>query len=159
MKALQRKSGFTLIELVLIISLIGVLAVVAVPRISNSQTEQLFFGEEVYTALRYARKVAMNSQCSVAVLLSGTSIALKREKDCDAGGGFTEKIFEPLSRSDQYELTIPDKVMIERTPDENFYFDSRGKVRSVDDSTVNDVVLEVNGEKIYLFGETGVITK
>ncbi len=159
MKQQQKKSAFTLIELVLIISLIGILTVVAAPRISNNKTDQLFFSEEIYSTLRYARKVAMNSQCSVAVLFSSTTITLNREADCDGSGGFTESVFEPLSDADHYELQIPEGVTIARTPNDNFYFNDIGQVRSVDSNTITDVALEVEGATITVVGNTGVITK
>lgn len=158
-KHLKKVLAFTLIELVLIISLIGILVAVAAPRISNSQPDTLFFSEEVYTALRYARKVAMNSQCAVAVLFSSNTITLNREKNCDGAGGFTETVFEPLSHDSQYVLIIPENLQIARTPEENFYFDSIGRVHSVDTNTVIDVSLEVNNAVITLVGATGVITQ
>lgn len=157
MKQKNKKTAFTLIELVLIISLIGILTAVAAPRISNNKTDQLFFSEEIYTTLRYARKVAMNSQCSVAVLFSSTTITLNREANCDGAGGFTENVAEPLSDADQYELKIPEGVTVNRTPSNNFYFNQIGQVRSVDDQAIMDVLLEVEGATITVVGNTGVI--
>jgi MSHA pilin protein MshC len=60
-----RASGFTLTELVLILVLIGILAVVVVPRLDIRGFERRAFATELVNALRYAQKTAMGTGCPV----------------------------------------------------------------------------------------------
>lgn len=60
-----RASGFTLTELVLILVLIGILAVVVVPRLDIRGFERRAFATELVNALRYAQKTAIGTGCPV----------------------------------------------------------------------------------------------
>jgi MSHA pilin protein MshC len=66
----RRSTGFTLPELVLVLVLVGLLAVFAVPRLNVAAFEQRIFADEVANALRYARRVAVQSGCAVSVSAS-----------------------------------------------------------------------------------------
>jgi MSHA pilin protein MshC len=65
--AVRRAGGFTLPELVLVLVLVGLLAAFAVPRLNVQGFEQRIFADEVANALRYARRVAIQSGCEVTV--------------------------------------------------------------------------------------------
>jgi MSHA pilin protein MshC len=72
------KRGFTLIELVMVIVILGVLAVVAAPRIfSNNDVNARGFHDEAIGYLRYAQKTAIAQRRTVCVSFVGTSITLK----------------------------------------------------------------------------------
>jgi MSHA pilin protein MshC len=65
--------GFTLIELVSIMVVIGVLAVVAIPKLNSSAFQERGFRDGVFTTLTHARRVAMASRRFVCVsIVSGT---------------------------------------------------------------------------------------
>lgn len=66
--------GFTLIELVMVIVLLGVLAVFAAPRIFNSNDfNARGFHDETLAFLRYAQKTAIAQRRTVCVTFSGTT--------------------------------------------------------------------------------------
>ncbi|MDO8447629.1 MAG: type II secretion system protein [Rhodoferax sp.] len=66
--------GFTLIELVMVIVLLGVLAVFAAPRIFNSNDfNARGFHDETLGFLRYAQKTAIAQRRTVCVTFSGTA--------------------------------------------------------------------------------------
>lgn len=66
-----RCRGFTLIELVTCIVIIGVLAVVAAPRFFTTQVyDSRGYAGEIAAALRAARQVAVASSCDVRVTLA-----------------------------------------------------------------------------------------
>jgi MSHA pilin protein MshC len=71
--------GFTLIELIMVIVLLGVLAVFAAPRIFNSDDfNARGFHDETLALLRYAQKTAIAQRRTVCVVFSGTTSASLR---------------------------------------------------------------------------------
>jgi MSHA pilin protein MshC len=69
--------GFTLIELIMVIVILGVLAVYAAPRIFNSNDFYARgFHDETLSLLRYAQKVAIAQRRTVCVTFTSTSATL-----------------------------------------------------------------------------------
>lgn len=76
----KEQCGFTLVELVTIMVLVGILAVVALPRMFDSGAFQSHgAAEQVKAALRYGQKVAIAQRTSVSVVISSAP-----ESDCQA---------------------------------------------------------------------------
>lgn len=74
----RRMRGFTLVELVMVIVLLGVLSVYAVPRMIN--TGDFYargFHDQSMAYLRYAQKTAIAQRRTVCVTLSANSISLR----------------------------------------------------------------------------------
>jgi MSHA pilin protein MshC len=72
--------GFTLTELVVVISVLGVLAAVAAPRlVSNQAFAERMFAEDVAAQLRYAAEVARLSDCPVRFSLTATGYSLSQQ--------------------------------------------------------------------------------
>lgn len=73
---LRSQTGFTLLEMVLVITLIGILTITVVPKVETRWLEQHGEFQEVLTALRYAHQVAIASECQVRVQVSGKMLSL-----------------------------------------------------------------------------------
>jgi len=70
-------AGFTLVELVMVIVILGLLAVVAVPRLSMGDSfRTTAFRDEVVAALRYAHKAAVSHRRLVCVTIDSRQVAI-----------------------------------------------------------------------------------
>jgi MSHA pilin protein MshC len=79
-QAASRDRGFTLTELVVVISVLGVLAAVAAPRlVSNQVFAERMFAEDVAAQLRYSAEVARLSDCPVRFDLTATGYSLSQQ--------------------------------------------------------------------------------
>lgn len=71
----SRQTGFTLVELILVIVVMGVLAGVAIPRLTSRQSlDEVSAQDELKAMLRHARKVATTQQRDVCVRRAGTQV-------------------------------------------------------------------------------------
>lgn len=77
MLAPYKNSGFTLVELITVIVLVGILAVAALPRFFNQNVfESRGFFDETKSLLRYGQKVAVAQRRTVCVALGGAGVGL-----------------------------------------------------------------------------------
>ncbi len=82
---LRKAAGFTLVELVATIIIIGILAVAALPRLMERSTfDSRGFSDQLSAMLRYGQKYAIAQRRNVYVRLNGSSIALCLDTACTA---------------------------------------------------------------------------
>lgn len=73
----MRHHGFSLVELIVIMMIIGILAVVAIPRFFDRQTfESRGFHDATMSLLRYAQKAAVAQRRTVCVAVNPTNVVL-----------------------------------------------------------------------------------
>jgi len=68
--------GFTLIELVIVMLLIGILAVYAIPRLDLVGFRSAGFSQQALSSIRFAQKLAISSGCSVQVQINTGACSL-----------------------------------------------------------------------------------
>ncbi len=149
------RAGYTLTEAVLIISIIGILGAVAAPRfLGPNEADLQFFRQDVLSALRYGRKLAVASRCPVQVDFSSSSYELLQRANCESGG-YSQDVFDPATGVSGFSQSAPSGVTLSSTLDP-LYFDALGRVVDASDATT-DVTISVGALTISARGESGFI--
>jgi MSHA pilin protein MshC len=107
MKTISDQVGFTLMELLVIIVLLGILSVAVFSRFDAASFRAASFDQEVRAAIRFAQKFAIMSGCEVQVNVSGTGYALWIQDDAPgltppclgASGAFGTGLINPATGS------------------------------------------------------------
>ena len=89
-------SGFTMIELITVMLVVGVLAVVVLPRFADRGDFQARgFQDETRALLRYAQKSAIAQRRNVCVALGGTGVSLTIDSNTPADGNCDTALAPP----------------------------------------------------------------
>ena len=102
---MRQACGFTLVELVTIMILVGILAAVAFPRMDTSAYHATRFHDQTVAALRFAQKAAVSHRRSVQVSFPDT-YTLELRIDTDRTGGWRELVL-PGATSQKVTSTDP----------------------------------------------------
>jgi MSHA pilin protein MshC len=98
---LFRYGGFTLIELVAVLVIIGIVAAVAAPRLlSNVAFTERGYADEIAASLRYSRRIAVASACNVRVTVNAAGYSAAQPTVwCNAATGWGVAVQSPDSRA------------------------------------------------------------
>jgi len=130
-------SGFTLVELVVTILLLGILAAVALPKFFNvSDYQERATYDEVAGAVRYAQKLAVASGCDVRVNITANSYALQQHSTDCTTGAFATIINHPITSD------VISGVNLVSAPN-SFIFDAMGRSSNAATITVGTKVFNV----------------
>lgn len=113
-------SGFTLIELIAVLILVGILAVFVAPRLNTSIYDARTVIDEAQSTLRYAQKIAVAQHRQVFVIFSGNGGALCFDAAC------ATRVPTPTGAPAVINLPSGVTAGINR-PITGFYFDALGK--------------------------------
>ncbi len=110
MKQCYRQSGFSLVELVAVMVIVGIVAAVGSSRIVSQQGFQLQGGRDVLvSALFIAQQKAMSQAAPVRLTTAGSQVDIR--VDANRDGNFTAA--ESISiAGQQYPITLPGNVTV-----------------------------------------------
>ena len=122
---MNKNSGFTLIEVLIVISLIGIVTTFAIPDFAKWRENQKFnsTARDVSLVLQRAKMAAINGQSNVAVIITaGTGASATYRTFVD--DGVTPDVFDAGEEEIQKSTAMPDGVEIDS--DVNTRFNSMG---------------------------------
>lgn len=136
-QVVQKQCGFTLVEMITIIVILGIIAVVAMPRFADTNVfRDRATADQVAAALRYAQKVAIASHSDVTV-----SVTAGANSNCGTavvGGLIT--------------CVIPNSVAINKALPWDTTFDFMGRPGAADTVDVGNPAITITIE-----AETGYV--
>jgi MSHA pilin protein MshC len=144
--------GFTLIELIMTIIIVGIVAVVAIPRFTNSSVFQARgFADQVQAALRYAQKTAIAQRrnvCAAFTLPAPSTVTLTIANAGGAASPCVQNLDLPTGGN---TITAPTGIAFAALPTD-FSFDALGSPSTGQTINITDVT---NG--ITIEAETGYV--
>ncbi|MCP3673176.1 MAG: prepilin-type N-terminal cleavage/methylation domain-containing protein, partial [Gammaproteobacteria bacterium] len=153
--------GFTLIELVLTIIILGVLSAFAAPRFFNQNAfDQRYFYDDLISAARYAQRLSTGSGCAVRLTVSGTGFSLLQDNNCDLSNtSYTLIVNRPSDSVAFSNANVPSGLTI--TSNKALYdFLPAGKAVDVSGVSVGNATITLTSSTttdrtINIVGDTG----
>ncbi len=153
-------SGFTLIELITVIAILGVLAAVVGPRFaSTGEYDARVFQDDVAQALRFAQAKAVGTGCMMRVTFAATGFTVERD-DCNSANGFNPNpVINPDDSSSGYtQRDNPPSGMAWSYTVNPLLFDAQGRARN---SSLNVLAsaasITVGSRTLHVEGATGYV--
>ena len=162
---MNRSAGFTLVELIMTMIIIGILAAVAIPRFFDTDVfKARGFADEVQATLRYAQKVAIAQHRNVCVEMTASDITLKIASASGAASVCNTNLVSPAGQpsncpSATYKICTPSAATT-LDPAATFGFDALGKpFDTVGNPSVAQKTFTINGatNSIIVEAETGYV--
>ncbi len=139
--------GFTMIELTVVIVIVGILAVVAVAKLSGVDAfEVQGFFDSTKSAVRFAQKLAVAQRTNVVVVVNATSVNV-----CYTNPGCGSPVTDPTT-GQAMTLSAPDGVSL--TGPASVSFDGLGRATPGGTITVNGAGIN---RSLVIEQETGYV--
>lgn len=140
----KRSIGFTLVELIMVMVILGILSAIALPKFfDNSIFQSRGFADQVLATLRYAQKAAIAQHQNVCVNLDATAITLTIDATCSTNLNLPDR--------QSNSLTAPTDISLIAAPS-TFTFDALGRASTAATITISgvDTAITVEAETGYV---------
>ena len=136
---LSRAAGFTLVELVVVLVILGVLAAVAAPRFFSSTVYlQRGYYEELASALKFSQKIAVASGCPVRVTIAAGSYQVRQQAAQSGGCNLADATWPtPVQLADGQMLGSASPNGVTASPAVTLTFDALGRTDLSADQTIS----------------------
>lgn len=177
----RRNAGFSLAEFIMLLVIIGILAVVAAPMFQDRAIEERGFFDDVTSAVRYARMVAVSSNCPVqlsipdpnSVPYSANSYVLNQpapnpsdSRPPGCTGAFTKPVVHAAGGSPKGDaggmkgvspgvITLAMRFVDNGTTSTSMVFTPKGTISDNRDRIVTVGAQGVDSKSITIFAATG----
>ena len=162
---LNRKvSGFTLVELIMVIVILGIISAISIPLFLNTQTLQgRFFFDQLKSDLTVAQRSAVSSGCQLQFTLDNSHYQIDWDSNCSSTD--SESFSTPLLSPDNHDAineSIPGAVsLLLPASDVQLIFTAAGQIEDTSGTVISSQLLRFDNEgrnlDITLYGDTGFI--
>ena len=143
---LHPQCGFTVIELIAIIVLLGILAATALPKFfEKSAYQQRVMFDDTLSAVRYAQKLAVATGCNVQFSIASNAFQVLHATTC-SGSGYGLNVAHPGDGSSSY-IGSESGVTL---PDTNIIFNAIGEA-------VGSTSIAIGSKTINIVSSTGFV--
>jgi len=127
---LRRQRGFTMVELIMVMVMVGVLAAIGIPRLmGGNTTTALVFGDQVASALRHAQASAVAHRRVVCMALTARTVVMRIRIAPSAATESCTATFGPLlQRTDNDTYDSSDATVTMSGAPANLYFQPDGTI-------------------------------
>ncbi|HAQ50857.1 MAG TPA: hypothetical protein DCR13_04840 [Gammaproteobacteria bacterium] len=151
----NRQTGFTLVELILVISLLSILAVIGLPKFFEPSSFKIKAAQDLtINTLRYAQKLANATNCQTQFQSAenGQWIKIMMQQTCNQGD-FTRTVYNPGTLEPHFSIYLQGLSLV-MTPNGPITFFPEGYILTSDRSPP---VLSIAGKSFTISPQTGFI--
>ena len=144
--------GFSLPELVMVIVIIGILAVMAAPRLMSSQNFlSRGFYDEAKAVVRFAQKTAIARRATITVCVTATEVRAISNANCAAPVAIPHPVGgAPLAATAPSGVTLAPSAA-------SFTFDGLGRPSAAVTINLNSSIADDPARQITIAAETGYV--
>ncbi|MEM8512705.1 MSHA pilin protein MshC [Massilia sp. MP_M2] len=127
---MRRQGGFTMVELIMVMVMVGVLAAIGIPKLMGGNTTgALVFGDQVASALRHAQTSAVSHRRVVCLATTARTLVMRIRTAPAAATAPCTTAFGPLlQRADNDTYDSSDATVTTTGAPANLYFQPDGTI-------------------------------
>jgi MSHA pilin protein MshC len=143
-----KAAGFSLIELLVIMVIAGILAAIAIPRLTDTEIKASWYADEVAATVRFAQRQAVAQRRSVFVCVQAGSLSVGYDAACTGAAPQSGAIIQIPQ-----QLVAPGTTTLNPNPT-FFSFNALGQPNPIGGASIS---VSGTGRSVNVTGETGYV--